>query len=462
MRYILTSADSYFINEMTNAFGAPEVIVTEDHISVSAKIRFSFHQCYAGDYGHHQNYEACDDETMRAMASCQVHYYRMADRFAINREFNFRANSYYKHLGTWLHLLRGIDCVIFSNVPHEGYDWVLYNAAKHLGIKTYMFYIMPMRPGLPVIKYLLTDALSHAKTACEHGLKDYPEQMVEDFLLGYGKALQGKSYTPYTGAIPLGNVIASKVKGTSLRTISQKIGKALSRSFYKMFRYVENDSYSTIKTQRNRYWQKAIPLDQFKTILYFPLHYQPECTSSPLGQHFVEQDLLVKLIASVMPDDCCILVKDHPRPSLKLRYPQFFEDIKAQKNVFLVDVKKNPRDLYDVVDGVIGLTGTSLWEALFMKKPVLMAGSILYEGAPNVLAVQSAKEAKIAIDSLSNMQIRDEDVLTYLHSLKPVLFPGVISPKDEGAYSPVSPEDSARYSLSALRHNLQKDGLIKS
>ena len=60
------------------------------------------------------------------------------------------------------------------------------------------------------------------------------------------------------------------------------------------------------------------------------------------------------------------------------------------------------------------------------------------------------------------MQIRDEDVLTYLHSLKPVLFPGVISPKDEGAYSPVSPEDSARYSLSALRHNLQKDGLIKS
>ena len=133
-----------------------------------------------------------------------------------------------------------------------------------------------------------------------------------------------------------------------------------------MFRYVENDNYSTIKTQRNRYWQKDIPLDQFKTILYFPLHYQPECTSSPLGQHFVEQDLLVKLIASVMPDDCCDSVKDHPRPSLKLRYPQFFEDIKAQKNVFLVDVKKNPRDLYDVVDGVIGLTGTQACGNLYL------------------------------------------------------------------------------------------------
>ena len=130
MRYILTSADSYFITEMTNAFGAPDVIVTEEHVNVSAKIRFSFHQCYAADYGHFQNYEACDDETMRALASCQVHYYRMADRFAINREFNFRSNSYYKHLGTWLHLLKGIDCVVFSNVPHEGYDWVLYNAAK--------------------------------------------------------------------------------------------------------------------------------------------------------------------------------------------------------------------------------------------------------------------------------------------------------------------------------------------
>ena len=60
------------------------------------------------------------------------------------------------------------------------------------------------------------------------------------------------------------------------------------------------------------------------------------------------------------------------------------------------------------------------------------------------------------------MQVRDEDVLTYLHSLKPVLFPGVISPKDEGAYSPVSPEDSARYSLSALRYNLQKEELVQN
>ena len=367
MRYILISADSCFIDEMTNVFGAPDVIVTQEHINVSSKIRFSFRQCYAADYGLYQNYEACDDKTMSAMARCQVHYYRMADRFALNREFNFRANSYYKHLGTWFKLLKGIDCVVFSNVPHEGFDWVLYNAAKHLGIKTYMFYIMPPRPGLPVIKYLITDALSHANSVREHGIEAYPEKVVEDFLKGYGNALQKKSYRPHTGAIPFSKVFKSKIKGTSFNNLPLKIKKALSRGFYGVFRYIEDDPYSFIKMRRNRYWQKDIPLYQFNTILYFPLHYQPECTSSPLGKHFVEQDLLIKLIASVMPEDCCILIKDHPRPSLKLRYHQFFEDIKAQKNVFLLDVKKNPRELYDLVDGVIGLTGTSLWEALFMK-----------------------------------------------------------------------------------------------
>lgn len=461
MRYILTSADQYFIDIIERDFGAPDVIVTEPDLQTNAPIRFTFHQCYKADYGDHQHYGACSAQNMAAMANCQAQYYRMSDRFAINREFNFRANSYYKHLGTWMKLLEGIDFVVFSNIPHEGYDWVLYNAAKLMGVKTYMYYIMPMRPGLPVIKYLLTDALDHAGSACLHDLKDYPEEMVTDFLLGYGKALKGEKYKPYTGAIPMSNVISSKLQGTNLSTIKEKIGKAISRTAYSIFRILEGDEYSGITSQRNKYWDKTLPLDGYEKCLYFPLHYQPECTSSPLGGHYVEQDLLVKLIASVMQDDHCILVKDHPRPSLKLRYRQFFKDLKRQKNVFLVDVSENPKPLLERADAVIGLTGTSLWEALCMGKPVFMAGSIIFENAPNVAKIDDTKSVEKAFKNLNSLNVDEATIHAYFNRLKPYLFPGVISPKDEGPYSPVTPEQSAQFSLTALKNSLQRDGLLK-
>ena len=96
-----------------------------------------------------------------------------------------------------------------------------------------------------------------------------------------------------------------------------------------------------------------------------------------------------------------------------------------------------------------------------MKKPVLMAGSIIYENAPNTKKISHVNDVKQALLALDELVVDGAAISAYLDSLKPFLFPGVISPKDEGAYSPVSPADSAKYSLQALMNALTNDGLLK-
>ena len=69
------------------------------------------------------------------------------------------------------------------------------------------------------------------------------------------------------------------------------------------------------------------------------------------------------MIAETLPNNTCLLVKDHPRTSLKLRYRQFFEDIKMLNNVYLVDHIESSKPLLARAHAVVGVTGASLWEA---------------------------------------------------------------------------------------------------
>ena len=50
-----------------------------------------------------------------------------------------------------------------------------------------------------------------------------------------------------------------------------------------------------------------------KKILYIPLNYQPELTTSPMGGDFFDQLEMIELIDRNCPDSFVIYVKDHPK-----------------------------------------------------------------------------------------------------------------------------------------------------
>lgn len=117
---------------------------------------------------------------------------------------------------------------------------------------------------------------------------------------------------------------------------------------------------------------------------YFPLHYQPEATTSPYGGLFADQLSAIQAVASSLPDGVILVVKEHPSQFMRRmhghggRYRGYWKEIKEFKNVVIVDVKESSEELIKNCIGVVTVTGTAGWEALVNGKPCILFGNAWY------------------------------------------------------------------------------------
>jgi hypothetical protein len=154
------------------------------------------------------------------------------------------------------------------------------------------------------------------------------------------------------------------------------------------------------------YNHHAGALDLTRRFIYVPLHLQPECTTSPMAGAFVEQQLMVQLLAAAAPADVLIYVKEHPmqdKYGIVSRSVAFYQELIDIPSVRLV-----PRDTstYTLMRHCVALstaTGAAGWEGLFRRKPYLMFGYHVYQYAPGVIAVHDLASCKRAM----NMVLRE-------------------------------------------------------
>ena len=130
----------------------------------------------------------------------------------------------------------------------------------------------------------------------------------------------------------------------------------------------------TIKHRLNkRYYDKIITrnvdLDR-KFSMYF-LHYQPEYTVEGLGIFYTDQAFLIENIASAIPADHLLYVKEH-RPMIGLRDKQFYERITKHKNVVLIDHYLNGFNLIEKCQLVFTISGTAAMEAMYLGKQAIV------------------------------------------------------------------------------------------
>jgi len=110
----------------------------------------------------------------------------------------------------------------------------------------------------------------------------------------------------------------------------------------------------------------------------FFLHFQPEYTVDSLGKFFIDQNYLVKNIASALPADMYLVVKDHPT-MVGARDVSFYEDILSNKNVFLLNDKIDSYDVIVQSKVVFTIVGTAALEAMFMGIPAIMFGKYAFD-----------------------------------------------------------------------------------
>lgn len=173
-----------------------------------------------------------------------------------------------------------------------------------------------------------------------------------------------------------------------------------------------------------KFYRSFVQKPDFKDdYVLYGLHYQPEATSCPGGDIFVDQRLAIDLLLKNTPDNYKVYVKEHPHQFLKQREGQtsrikeFYEDLAKNPRIKLLDITENTFDLIQHAKAVATITGTIGWESIVYKKPVIGFGISWYEAYPGVLRITDEKSASEISSFIQNYKYDEHSLLAYLSAV---------------------------------------------
>ena len=152
-------------------------------------------------------------------------------------------------------------------------------------------------------------------------------------------------------------------------------------------------------------YDQAVP---GKNYIYFPLEAEPEAQPMLLAPFYGDQLWLIKQIAKSLPLQYKLYVKDHFW-MIGYRQRKYYREIKKIPNVKLIDVSASGIDLIQNSQTVITIVGTSGWEGLMLKKPVIVFGKIFYSYLSGVKCCSSVEDLPYLIKELLEKPMPDYD-----------------------------------------------------
>lgn len=151
---------------------------------------------------------------------------------------------------------------------------------------------------------------------------------------------------------------------------------------------------------RNMYDTYACEPDLTVPYVYVPLHLQPEASTSPMGGVFVDQELMVQLLAAYLPDGVRIYIKENPKQGERMRSKEFYEALLDIPQASFVPRSFSTFVLTKNAIAIASVTGTACFEALFKGKPSMMFGHKHFQYAPGVHKVHTIEECQRAIEDI--------------------------------------------------------------
>lgn len=310
----------------------------------------------------------------------------------LSRTFYFRDKSIHEYLNVFnlsIYYLYGllmknqINLIIFDNIPHDAPNYMLYNLAKILKIKT-----------LIVSQSLFPDKFFYVSDVNDFGLfEDFHGQQ-----LGLEKVNLAKQYEKeifYMNEPTLEAKLNKKMEAVLyFSKWKQKriaILKKATQKYENVADFFWQNSYKKLlKYHLNKFYNQRLKdcfqddVDLSAKFVYFPLHLQPEMTTSALGGVYCDQLLAIERLSKWIPEDWVIYVKENPKQSSFMRGEYFFHRLMEIPKVNKVGKDFNTYDLIKNSQFVSTITGTAGWEAISGGKNVVVFGRAWYLKLPGV------------------------------------------------------------------------------
>jgi hypothetical protein len=332
----------------------------------------------------------------------------------------------------------GATHALFLNMPHLGYDVVLYHVARVLGLET-----------LLISQTFFPDSY-------------FSMRRVEDFGWMNPDAPKGPPQSIEKGSAPEIFYMDAKWQQTGprgrmgpkavlqlLRHVARHAPSQLLNPAYMIgnLRRIQavygglpdwRDPFSRFfHTHELAYFEHLAeyerqPVDLNAPFIYMPLHNQPEMSTQTLGGPFRDQLLAVEAIGRVLPEDWRIYVKENPRQGAYARGPIFFHRLSRVRGVQFVPSDTSTHELSSRAQLTATVGSNAGWEAIRKGKPVVVFGNPWYGSFPGVIRWQDGLDlAAIARSTFPHQTLEQAagDLAAACH-------PGVI----EGLYVDRTPD----------------------
>ncbi|MBI3046059.1 MAG: hypothetical protein HYY86_00730 [Candidatus Harrisonbacteria bacterium] len=311
-----------------------------------------------------------------------------------------RKQIYFDLVRYWYGVIQTLkpDVVIHNDIPHTVYDFIIFSICELLNIKNIIFErIVQFDRMLLMNDYRIGSRSLEKALQDNRGRKFVLADLREDMRRHYQEQLS--DMVPRNIQKLKKNYIGKKAIFTKIKMIRDSL---VNLTFFgKTFNFISKIFRENLKTE---YESVALPADFTKPFIYVPLNYQPERTSSPQGGVFVNQILMIEILAASVPSDWLIYVKEHPSQWLprglnffNCRYRGFYKSIARLPNVRLVPMATGTHELIRNCQVLATVSGTAGWEALMRAKPVLVFGFPWYKECSGVFKVNNVESCKDAI-----------------------------------------------------------------
>lgn len=371
-------------------------------------------------------YESYFDTYTKMITRRGLHF---KDVHELSNEFAGQFYYFYELLSS-----NKIDAIVFSNLPHEGPDFILYQVAKLLQIKAALCYqtIFPNHffctasmgdfgDFLDVKSLSSENKISFSETnAPLFYMKDVARKqaMNETASLSIKKAI-GISYDLYLRLVRFVEKIPLRFE-TLTKNPSLKLSLFLRKKLYEKA-YEKSVRESTVK---DSYVDSL--LSGNKKLIYFPLHLQPELTTSALGGIFQDQVYAIEKLSSLLNSEWMILVKDNPKQNFFQRGEGFYKRLSALENIKLVGAMYPSQKIIDQAEATATITGTAGWEAIKSGRKAIVFGDAWYQSLPNCLKIDKSSELSKVENFLDSAVTPLEEVAAAFDALMLKTYNGVV------------------------------------
>lgn len=383
-----------------------------------------------------------DAELIEAMRECEAMFMSIVTRLEWKRQIPFALRKlwYLRHLRFWSDYLtrQRINLYLSAWIPHEIPDIIIYHLCKKRGIPVLYFHNTTVR-DVSTMEEDIEASAATVGSCYEELLRQYPQSTDPKSI-----PLSGGLAEYYDSAITL---VGEKPPLEFYRRVTymDRVRRMFIEQPMQFLRFLAGyctpsgflRAFGTWK----RYWvmrrtnayydAHAVDPDLTVPFVYFPLHYQPEASTVPLGGAYADQILAARMLNAALPEGVLLYIKEHPRASGWLtRSPENYREFLALKKVRFIKKKADTFALREQCQAVATITGSAGFEALFRGKPVFLFGHRFFKYAKGVHRIRTIDDCTKAMEAVFMSKERPTllDVRLYLKAMEREAVPALLDP----------------------------------